>query len=101
MFCRHVDGVCVQCGHRVPDELAGRPMVRECDLMALGDDLERWLTSYGVTKERYVAVKQSLGLPPTCNCEARKEWLNRASRILHAKVQDLAAAVEHYYSRPR
>lgn len=101
MLCRYEDGVCVRCGHRVPDEFADRPMVRQCDLMAFGDDLENWLASLGITKERWGAAKQALGLPPTCSCEARKQWLNRASSILHAKVQDLARAVQDYYSRPR
>jgi len=101
MLCHYQDGVCVRCGHRVPAEFADRPMVRQCDRIALGDDLENWLTAFGVTKERWVAAKQALGLPPTCNCEARKKWLNEASAILHAKVQDLTHAVQDYYSRPR
>lgn len=43
----------------------------------LGDQVEVMLASIGVTKERYKEVKQRFGLPPTCNCDERKEWLNR------------------------
>ena len=45
----------------------------------LGDYTEQLLTSLGITKERYQAAKQLFGLAPTCNCETRKEWLNRVS----------------------
>lgn len=44
-----------------------------------GDDLEELLTSYGFTKEWYMGVKEEYGLPPTCNCEARQEWINKVS----------------------
>lgn len=50
----------------------------KCDVeQGLGDNLKRWLTSWGITKERYVEVKELFGLPPTCNCDSRAEWLNR------------------------
>jgi len=45
----------------------------------LGDILETALSSIGITKEWYVRVKERFDLPPTCDCEARKEWLNRVS----------------------
>lgn len=45
----------------------------------LGDYTESLLASIGVTQDRYVAAKQLFGLPPTCGCDARKEWLNRVS----------------------
>lgn len=43
----------------------------------LGDRTERMLKSIGITKERYAEVKALFGRAPTCNCAARKEWLNR------------------------
>ena len=43
----------------------------------LGDWVETRLTSIGVTKEKWVEVKSSVGLAPTCDCEERKEWLNQ------------------------
>lgn len=43
----------------------------------LGDRIERWLSSYGVTQEKYKEVKQKFGLPPTCGCDGRKEWFNK------------------------
>ncbi len=42
-----------------------------------GDKLENQLTAIGVTKDWYKGVKEKFGLPPTCNCDRRKEWLNR------------------------
>ncbi len=43
----------------------------------LGDRIENWLTSWGVTKERYKEVKRKFHLPPTCDCDGRQEWFNR------------------------
>jgi hypothetical protein len=43
----------------------------------LGDRTEQLLASLGVTKERYVEAKKRFGLPPTCDCPERREWLNR------------------------
>lgn len=41
-----------------------------------GDAIEELLTSYGITKEWYQGFKKEHGLPPTCNCEARKKWIS-------------------------
>ena len=46
----------------------------------LGDRLEQTLTRMGITKDRYKEVKQRFGFPPTCNCDKRKEWLNKVGR---------------------
>lgn len=48
----------------------------------LGDNVETMLAALGITPERYVDVKQRFGLPPTCNCAGRKEWLNKVGRWL-------------------
>lgn len=45
----------------------------------LGDRLAEALASIGVTEDRYKQVKELFGLPPTCNCSGRKEWLNKVS----------------------
>lgn len=45
--------------------------------IGLGDNMKRWLRSWGITKERYVEVKEMFGLPPTCNCDERQQWLNK------------------------
>ena len=45
----------------------------------LGDRTERLLSNLGITEGRYRQVKQMFGLPPTCACAARKEWLNSVS----------------------
>lgn len=48
----------------------------------LGSKIEEFLTSWGVTTEWWVAFKESHGLPPSCNCAARKEWFNRIGESL-------------------
>ena len=48
----------------------------------LGDRLEQYLTAHGVTQGRYREVKEKFGLPPTCGCDKRKEWLNKVGAWL-------------------
>lgn len=50
--------------------------------LPLGDYTESMLASVGITKDRYAAAKESLGLAPTCGCAKRQEWLNRAGAWL-------------------
>ena len=42
----------------------------------VGDALEDFLTSYGITKEWWTDYKAKHGLPPTCGCDSRREYLN-------------------------
>jgi hypothetical protein len=42
----------------------------------LGDKIGSVLESVGVTPERWREAKAAIGLPATCNCDARKAWLN-------------------------
>lgn len=56
----------------------GRPLVNARPL--LGDRVEATLKKLGVTPERYAAAKELFGLPPSCGCEARREWLDKVSR---------------------
>lgn len=48
----------------------------------LGDHTEKLLSSIGVTKEKYVEIKEKFGLPPTCGCDARKRWLNDVGKYV-------------------
>jgi hypothetical protein len=63
-----------------PPSLAGeaRPIM-PC-VEGWGDKTEKWLTSIGITSERYIEVKKKFGLPPTCWCPQRKEWLNKVEK---------------------
>lgn len=45
-----------------------------------GDALEELLTSYGVTKEWWMEYKSKHGLPPTCGCDSRRQYLNDLSK---------------------
>jgi hypothetical protein len=51
----------------------------------LGDQVEKMLKSLGITQERYVQVKQLFGLPPTCGCAKRREWLNKVGQWLNGE----------------
>lgn len=48
----------------------------------LGDRIESALTAAGITKERWKAFKGAMGLPRTCNCDARKEYINKLGEQL-------------------
>ncbi len=45
----------------------------------LGDYVRDLLSMVGITKEWYMSIKAGFGLPPNCDCDARREWLNRVS----------------------
>ncbi len=75
MKCLHANGRCSQCG--LPLAVVER---RECTAPPrLGDWAAKLLETVGITQDRYKAVKALFGLPPTCDCPARQEWLNRVS----------------------
>ena len=97
-YCKFVDGVCPECGRPRPP-VEGK-VVREC-LWQLGNDLERALTAIGITQETWKAAKAKLGLPPNCNCDKRKAWLNKASAQLQVTASKLAQAVRQAYDQPR
>lgn len=45
-----------------------------------GDSMTSALKALGITEERYKEVKAMFGLPPTCGCSKRREWLNKVGR---------------------
>lgn len=45
-----------------------------------GDAVTAALKKIGITEDRYKAVKELFGLPPTCGCPQRREWLNKVGR---------------------
>lgn len=51
----------------------------EAEQPKLGDYTERLLASIGITEDRYREAKELFGLPPTCGCSQRKQWLNDVS----------------------
>lgn len=55
---------------------------RKVQKPGLGDRVHSLLGTFGITPERYVEVKKLFGLPPTCGCAARRDWLNRVGRWL-------------------
>lgn len=43
----------------------------------IGDWVEAHLSMIGMTKEKWIEIKTAVGAAPTCDCDERKEWLNR------------------------
>jgi hypothetical protein len=73
---------CNACGNLLPRDY-DEPPVHVCpgakSEPGLGDAVESLLASIGITKDRYAQAKELFGLPATCSCDARREWLNRVS----------------------
>ena len=99
MLCQLDSGVCPHCGRPSPNP--DKRVVRECHAWQWGDDLETALEAIGITQEKWMAAKAKLGLMPSCNCTARKEWLNKAGQELQVKTRQLASILRSYYSVPR
>lgn len=74
---------------------------QECCQWLAGDDLEHALNTLGITKERWMAIRERLHLDPKCNCQARQEWLNKTSVELQVQVDKLRKILKTWYSRPR
>ncbi len=55
------------------------PVMPDAGTPRLGDWAEEQLSSIGVTKDRYKDIKGKFGLPKTCGCSNRQEWLNQVS----------------------
>lgn len=63
--------------------IAPRPLDTEHEETASGgwgDNVTTFLKGIGVTEDSYKAIKQKFGLPPTCGCAQRREWLNKVGR---------------------
>ena len=82
------------CGRSLPMDFTSDPEVecRNSSGPKSGDAIEELLTSYGITKEWYQSFKKEHGLPPICNCEARKEWMNKVSAA-HPKIANLGVKI--------
>jgi hypothetical protein len=77
-YCTFISGGsdryrCAECGFEVTTK--NTPIYRKCK--GLGDRVESALSSIGITQERYKAAKRAIGLSDDCNCNERKEWLNK------------------------
>lgn len=82
---------CLRCGDALRMDFTSHPHA-ECGKRGVGDWLADRLEMIGA-KERYLAVKLALGLPPGCRCSDRQEWLNRAGVDLGRSVAEIAAAL--------
>ena len=93
--------VCTACGRLLDCPNCERG-VAECEgYWQAGDELEKALTALGITKERWKKMKEALGGYPTCNCDARREWLNKAGVHLQITANKLKQVLSDYYGKPR
>lgn len=98
-----MDGICSQCGGQVAGvrycmagpmaHKAPRPKVAAEQRVhhGLGDKTEQALAAVGITQDSWQEFKKTYGLPPGCNCEARKQWLNELGEKLGEKAKDALA----------
>lgn len=66
-------------------ENAGEPVEHACGsqkITRLGDRVKSALQEHGITEASWEAFKREYGLPPGCNCERRRAWLNRLDEKL-------------------
>jgi hypothetical protein len=59
----------------------------------LGDRIESALQGVGVTKDLWIAFKAAMGLPATCNCDARKQYLNSLGDELGEVARKAVASI--------
>lgn len=52
--------------------------------MYAGDKTEKWLKSFGVTKERWIEAKKLFGMRPACNCGNRQDKMNEWDKKVRA-----------------
>jgi hypothetical protein len=98
---RTSDGKCIwgcrRCDWTIITE-TDEPLEHQCgtaQVTRIGDRVESALTSLGITKERWEGVRATVGLPPGCSCNARKQWLNRLDQSLQLgeKLDRFSAAL--------
>lgn len=65
--------------------------------IAVGDAVERMLTSVGITKERVERLTRTAGTPRGCGCDGRKKWLNETGFAVQMAARDFASKVQTFY----
>jgi hypothetical protein len=56
----------------------------------LGDSLQEFFESHGITEEWYSGFKEQFGLPPGCGCKKRRDWLNQTAEA-HPQIANFGA----------
>lgn len=90
---------CIHCGFELPRDYEKPPMrgcglapalpqpTREEQEKLLGDKTRELLESVGIDKDLYIGIKAALGFAPTCDCDTRAEWLNKAHAWVKKKLR--------------
>lgn len=103
MFCDfdNATRTCPKCGYhakRLPTFRECRPVPEKVwRPIAVGDAVERFLTSVGITKERVERLTRTEGTPGECGCEGRKKWLNEKGFAVQRAARELAVKVQGFY----
>ena len=94
--------VCRVCGWQEESNSPsyGSHKCRTETVSAAGDALEQLLTSHGITKEWWTEYKSKHGLPPTCGCDSRRDYLNKLSQA-HPNLAKYGVMVFRALSRKK
>lgn len=89
---------CITCGYELRRDYERAP-IKECTSVLLGNRIEAGLKSLRITEHTYRNFKVFIGLSDNCNCEGRKEALNKLDAnvregIKHLKEGDLKSLAE-------
>lgn len=101
MLCNFddVSMTCLQCGYqakRLPTYRLCAPVSTPTELM-IGDVLEKWLTSAGITKDRVERLTKKVGKSGGCGCQQRQQWLNEKGVKLQRRVRALLERARKAY----
>lgn len=90
---------CPHCGYqakRLPTYRTCSPVIAPTEVM-IGDVLEKWLTSAGITKERVERLTKKVGKSGGCGCQQRQQWLNEKGVKLQRRLRALLERARKAY----
>jgi len=103
MFCDfdNATRTCPKCGYyakRLPTFRECRPVPEKVwRPIAVGDAVERFLTSVGITKDRVERLTRTAGTPGGCGCEGRKKWLNEVGFKAQRAASEMGGMMRKFY----
>lgn len=94
---------CPACGYRarrLPTFRYCRPVAaKEWRPVAVGDAVEKALSTLGISKERVQRLTRAVGVEG-CGCPARQRWLNEAGNKVQIRARELLRKIGRFYVQP-